>query len=273
MTALLIDAEKCNKCGMCTEECPANLIRIVEEGDIPSWVKGAEPWCINCGHCVAICPPGALELSSMPVDKCIPIAKELQPTPEQIEQFLKSRRVVRAYKEEPVEHERLVKLLDIARYAPSGHNEQPVQWLVIEKREDVEELARITIDWLRELIEKDPDLARKLAAKALVRAWDSGSDRITRRAPHLIIAHAREDLVVHGDCHIALTYLELAAHSMGIGTCWSGYVQLGAIYSPILLQALHLPEGHASYGAMVIGYPKYKFTRIPMRNDAQVTWR
>ena len=76
-----------------------------------------------------------------------------------------------------------------------------------------------------------------------------------------------------GDCHIALTYLELAAYSMGIGACWAGFIQAAATYAQSLFRYLQLPEGHASFGAMMIGYPKYKFTRIPMRNDARVIWR
>ena len=99
MASLLIDERKCNKCGICTEECPANIIRMVEEESLPFWVRGAEGACLNCGHCVAVCPPGALELSSMPLAACIPVKDELQPAQEQIAQFLKSRRVIRSYRE------------------------------------------------------------------------------------------------------------------------------------------------------------------------------
>lgn len=133
MISLFIDSGKCNKCGMCIEECPGDLIRIVEEDALPSWVRGAEFACLNCGHCVAICPTGALELTTMPLARCIPVIEELQPSSDQIEQFLKSRRSIRAYREEPVEREKLTKLIDIARYAPSGHNGQPVRWLVVKR--------------------------------------------------------------------------------------------------------------------------------------------
>jgi nitroreductase len=209
----------------------------------------------------------------MPVEKCVPITKDLISTSEQLEQFLKSRRSIRAYKERPVEHEKLAKVIGIARYAPSGHNSQPVQWLVIEKRENVKKLAQMVVDWLRGLTEKDPTFAEMIRAEALVAAWDLGIDVITRGAPHLVVAHAQKDSVPMGDCHIALTYLELAAHSMGIGACWAGFVQLGATFDPALAQALRLPEDHMSFGAMMIGYPNYKFSHIPMRNDPQITWR
>ena len=207
MSSLSVDAEKCNKCGMCIEECPGDLIKIIGEDALPSWVRGAEIACLNCGHCVALCPTGALQLSSIPLLKCPPVAEELQATPEQLEQFLKSRRSIRAYKEESVDREKLVKLIDIARYAPSGHNGQPVQWLIIEKRDKVRELAQVTIDWLRELIQKEPEIAKSLQAKALVKRWDSRQDAITRGAPHLIFAHARKELGYLNDFNIALTYL------------------------------------------------------------------
>ena len=273
MASLLIDEEKCNKCEICTEECPANLIKVFEEGALPSWVRGAEGACLNCGHCVAVCPTGALELTTMPLSGCVPFVKELEASSVQLEQFLKSRRVIRAYREQSVEHEKLVKLLDIARYAPSGHNDQPVEWLVIEDREKVRQLAQMTVDWLGELPEKNPELARRFVVKAITKAWDSGIDKITRGAPHLIIAHTGKDSIRTNDCYIALTYLELAAYSMGIGACWAGYIQAAAANSESFARAMGIPDGNAMFGGMMIGYPKNKFPRIPVRNDPRVIWR
>ena len=270
--ALKVDSEKCNKCGMCAAECALCIIQIVEKETLPSWTDGAEALCINCGHCVAVCPTGALELTTMPLDKCVPINKDLRTSPDQIEQFMKSRRSIRACKDKPVEHEKLAKLIDIARYAPSGHNQQPVKWLVIEKREDVNSLAQMTIDWLRELPQQNPEFAEMLQAKALCLGWDFGIDVITHGAPHLVFAHVGKESDPLGDCHIALAHLELAAHSMGIAACWAGFIQLAATFDPAFAKELQLPEGNASYGAMMLGYPKYRFSRIPTRNDAQVIW-
>ena len=273
MASLLVDGEKCNKCGMCAAECPMCILQIVEKESLPYWVDGAEPLCINCGHCIAACPTDALELSTMPLDKCVPISKDLTTTPEQLEQFLKSRRSIRAYKDKPVAHEKLAKLIDIARYAPSGHNMQPVQWLIIEKRDDVKHLAQMTIDWIRGLIQNNPAFAEMMHGEELVAGWDSGIDVVARGAPHLVFAHAQKDSVPMGDCHIALTYLELAAHSIGLGACWAGFVQVASTFDPTVTQALQLPEDHLSFGALLIGYPKYRFSHIPARNDAQIIWR
>lgn len=273
MASLLVDSEKCIKCGICAAECPILIIDIEENKTLPFWVDGAGAICINCGHCVAVCPAGALELNTMPLDKCVPIENNLKTTPEQIEQFLKSRRSIRAYKDEPVERQKLAKLIDIARYAPSGHNKQPVHWLVVENKEDVKQIAGLTINWLRELPQKDPRLATLLHAQALITRWDSGIDMIARGAPHLVIAHAPKGSTSMSDCCIALAYLELAAYSMDVGACWAGYIQAGAAYYPPLTQALNFPEGHVSFGVLMAGYPKYTFSHIPARNVARVTWR
>lgn len=273
MPSLLIDGDKCNGCGMCVEECSYWLLQNPDEESPPSWVDGAEALCINCGHCVAVCPSGALELSTMAIEECVPIKKDLKPTSEQLEQFLKSRRSIHAYEEKSIEHEKLAKLIDIARYAPSANNYQPVQWLVIKKREEVKQLAQMAIDWLREVVESDPLFAELMRAKEFIAGWDSGIDVITRGAPHLIVAHAQKDSVPMGDGLIAMTYLELAAYAMGIGACWAGFIQVGSTFDPALAQALRLPEDHLSFGTMIVGYPKYKISRIPKRNEAQVIWR
>jgi hypothetical protein len=36
---------------------------------------------------------------------------------------------------------------------------------------------------------------------------------------------------------------------------------------------MDLPQGHKCFGAVMLGYPKYKYIRIPMRSVPIVTWR
>ena len=179
---------------------------------------------------------------------------------------------MRVYKEQPVEREKLAKLIDIARYAPSGHNGQPVEWLVITDKNEVKQLAELTADWLRWLIKEQPQLASALQAKRVVSGWDSGLDTISRNAPHLIVAHANKDMLAR-DFQIALEYLELAAFSQGLGACWAGYMQGAAAFYPPMVEALKLPEGHQSYGAMLVGYPAHKLARIPLRKKPKIIWR
>jgi nitroreductase len=72
---------------------------------------------------------------------------------------------------------------------------------------------------------------------------------------------------------IALSYLELAAISMGIGSCWAGYFNDAIESWTPMREAISLPEGHISFGAMMLGYPKYKYHRLPLRKEPKITWR
>ena len=47
----------------------------------------------------------------------------------------------------------------------------------------------------------------------------------------------------------------------------------GFAASPDLAEELQLPDGHKSHYAMMLGYPKYRFHRVPKRDPAKVTWR
>ena len=274
MSVFAVDRDKCNSCGMCVLECPRGIIELVEPEALPSHVKGREEVCIICGHCVAVCPRDAITLDTMKPEDCAPVRKDLLPAPEQVEHLLRSRRSVRAYKKKPVPREMLARLIDIARHAPSGHNSQPVQWLVIEDKKDVKRLAGLVADWMRLAIKEMPGIADYLRFDLIVGDWDSGIDRIMRDAPHAIVAHApRDDVMAPQSSAIALTTLELAAYSQGLGACWAGWFHLGTMSYPRMMEALQLPEGHTCLGAMMIGYPRHRFRRIPLRNEPALLWR
>jgi nitroreductase/Pyruvate/2-oxoacid:ferredoxin oxidoreductase delta subunit len=274
MRKFVVNDTKCNRCGLCVLECSPRIIEMKEDDALPSWVEIAEERCIDCGHCVAVCAPGALTLGSMKPDDCTPITRGMLPTAEQVEHFLKSRRSIRTYKEKPVPRETLAKLIDIARYAPSGHNSQPLQWLVIEDSSEVNHLAGLVVDWMRAAVKEMSPIAEFLRFDLIIETWGSGIDRIMRGAPHAIVAHAPADNVfAQQSSSIALTYLELAAYGLGLGACWAGYFQAAASSHPPMQEALRLPEGHVSLGAMMIGYPKHRFSRIPLRKEPPIIWR
>ena len=273
MALFTIDQELCRRDGICVQVCPAKIIEMKSENDFPSLARDAEEICINCGHCASACPHGALSLLAMPLDTLEPVNKDLAISHEQAVHFLKTRRSIRVYKEETLPRETLEHLIRTARYAPTGHNSQTVEWLVIQSPEKVRSLAGMVIDFMRDLIRQEFPLAKEMHMDRVVDAWDQGIDRICRGAPHLIIAHAdKDDRFAAAASTIALTYLELAAFSMGLGACWAGYLQSAAVFSPPLTQALELPENHISFGAMMVGFPKEKYFKIPARNEPRIIW-
>jgi nitroreductase/NAD-dependent dihydropyrimidine dehydrogenase PreA subunit len=273
MSLFQIDESKCKRDGICAKECPARIIELRDKDAFPTPINLAEVNCIQCGHCMAVCPHGALTLNNWSLEEFPIIQKELLPSSDEVRQFLIARRSIRRYKKEVISHKILEELIDLGSYAPTGHNKQQVNWTVFENPEKVKQLVPLVIDWAKLMASKIPDPLIAKGMENLALAWDKGYDPIMREAPHLIMVHAQADLPsIQADCVIALTYLELYAAAKGLGTCWAGYLTAAANVYPPLREALGLPEGHRCFGAVMIGYPQFKYHRSPKRNPPMVSW-
>ncbi len=269
-----IDAKKCKRDGICVAECPLRLLELKETSPTPTPIEGAEQTCIRCGHCVAVCPHGALSLSEMKTGDCPPVKKDMLLNTRQVEHFLRSRRSIRTYLEKEIEPDKLAKLINVARYAPTGSNSQQVKWLVVGSRAGVHKMAGMVVDLIRNMIAEKHPMTERYRMPGMIKAWESGLDPICRGAAGLVITHAPKDyLMAKTDSTIALTFLDLAAPSFGLGTCWAGFFMIAASQWPPLQKALALPEGNDCFGAMMIGYPKYKYHRLPLRKEADISWR
>lgn len=264
MALIRIDRKKCRKDGICAAECPFKLISLSGEGGFPEVNPAAARFCVLCGHCAAVCPQGALSLTGLASEDFLPIGNGTLPDLKKTRQLFTSRRSIRTYTQETIPRETIMQVLDLCRWAPSAKNQQPVRWLVVENHKKVRELAGLVVDWLRTASNYP----------GIVAAWEEGQDMVLRGAPHLLLAHAHEDNHWSAnDCIIALTHFDLAASSCGIGTCWAG-IFMGAVAAghPPLLEALALPEGHKACGAIIFGYPRFPYFRVPPRKEARITW-
>jgi nitroreductase/NAD-dependent dihydropyrimidine dehydrogenase PreA subunit len=268
-----VDPELCKKDGLCVMACGRRLVEMKDADTVPTPVAEADALCINCGHCVAVCPSEAFSHRDIKPDDILPIRKELHINPDQVEQFLHSRRSVRLYRDKPVERDKLNKLIELAGYAPSGHNARCTRFTIAEGPSTVKMLSGIVIDLMRQWIKNSPDMAAQLHLDRIVGFWENGQDPICRSAPHLIIAHASEsEMMGKEDCILALAYLELGAHALGLGATWAGYVMAASQLHPPLVEALNLEEGQKCHGIMMVGHPKVKFKRLPPRSAPPVTW-
>lgn len=274
MELLQIDENKCKKDGLCAAECPTAIIKLKDKESFPRIVAGGDQFCLICGHCVAVCPHGALNHARVSIEDCPPIKKELVITEEQTVQFLRSRRSIRFFKDKPVEKDKIQRLIEIGRYAPTGSNSQLVEWLVLTDPVKIKEMARMTVDWMRSELENNPDSPRASYLPMIIAAWDVGYDAVLRGAPAMVVASTPKE-AGNGmvDLTLALSYLELAAPSMGMGTCWAGLLQGALLAHRPLKAALGIPEGHPHHYPMMLGYPKAKYFRLPERKSPKITWQ
>nr|WP_321468936.1 nitroreductase family protein [uncultured Desulfobulbus sp.] len=272
MELFTIDQQTCRKDGLCALVCPLGIID-GPPGQIPLAVANAEPLCIRCGHCVAICPSASFHHRDMDPALCPPVQPELQLNAAQSEHFLRSRRSIRVYRQQPVERATLQRLIEISSCAPTAINSQGVRWLVLDNRQTLERLAALVIDWMRWLKTEMPDLALSLHVDRVIERWQGGDDGILRHAPVLIVAYGEANSrMAPTSCTIALSYLELAATGLGLGTCWAGYFNAAANTYPPLREALPLSKDQQCYGAMMVGYAKFHYCRLPTRKHPDITW-
>lgn len=269
MGLLTVNQELCVKCGICAEVCPNGIIGMAAEGPEMRYA----PACIACGHCTAVCPHGALDHVKAPLDKQTKLAHYPVLNEEVAGAFLRSRRSIRAYKKDRIDKEKILRLLDIARFAPSGCNSQGLSYIVIENPAKLKQITEKTVEWLEKQLREGAEWAKAFAGVADVYR-KQGIDVILRGAPSLVVATAPRDFLLgHDNARFSLEYVELYATAMGLGTCWAGFVEMaaGSSYQP-LLETMEIQAGFAVAGAMMLGYPKYTYHRLVDRNPLQVTW-
>ncbi len=272
MSFLTIDEEKCKKDGICARTCPGGVISLDGEGGYPVMVPWGESACTRCGHCVAVCPHGALRHRKIPIEGCPEIRNELTISEAQAVQFLRSRRSVRLFQDKPVEKEKVERLIAVAASAPTAGNSQTVEWLVHTDRAKMREIAASAVEWVRKLVASDPSVgATRPYLPRIVTAWDAGRDSVLRDAPVLLVAYAPKEAAFGlVDLTIALSHLDLLAPAMGLGTCWAGLLEGALLSSPPLREMVGIPHGYPFHYPMMLGYPAMKHHRLPPRKAPKI---
>jgi nitroreductase/NAD-dependent dihydropyrimidine dehydrogenase PreA subunit len=270
-TIIKTDENLCIQCGSCIRACPGGLIT---KEEFPVAIPDSWDLCIDCGHCVAICPTGAMHQRAMGPEDCEPIDIHIIPKWDRVQQYLKMRRSVRGYIRKPLEQEKVLQLLDVTRWAPNGANRQIVRWVVVNDPAKVRKMAEMTIDWMKIVKEKKPELYAEANLEVFISAWDGGQDRISRGAPCVIVACApKDERTAPPAAMIAIAYAQVAAAGLGLGATFTGSINTAAQSYPPLMELLDLPEGHVPFGTFVLGYPAEQYHRIPTRKPLEVSWR
>lgn len=156
---------------------------------------------------------------------------------------IKGRRSIRKYKSESIPKELIKKLLDVARWAPSGGNIQPWRFIVIDDKNMLELIRKVSPGYLG-----DSPLAI-LVCSDKEKAYKVGG------------ALGRDYLSI-ADCAMAVQNILLAAYALGLGTCVVKSFSHNAIK-----EILEIPEGIEPELLVIVGYPDQTPTppkRIPL---------
>lgn len=261
-----IDQESCIKCGVCAQDCPVKVIEMVEDA-YPHVADGKAEECIRCQHCFAVCPTAALSILGLDPKESIELKGNL-PSPEQMEALVKGRRSVRKYKQENVDRDVLDRLMEITLNAPTGKNNQDLLLTVVDDIGSMNKLRAATYAAIKEqFVGGVVPEGMEFFASIVDLYYEKGVDILYRGAPHLIVASSPKDgPCPEADCHISLSYFELMAQSMGLGTIWDGFAKwVMTLIAPKLQELIELPEGHIYGYAMAFGNPDVKYFRTVQR--------
>ena len=142
---------------------------------------------------------------------------------------IRKRRSVRSYRKDPVPDEKLKKILEAARLAPSARNSQNWKFVVVRDAARRKELAKAAAD--QYFVGEAPVV---IAAVAL--------------QPEYVMRCEVPAYAV--DLAIAVDHMTLVAVEEGLGTCW-----IGAFYQDEVKRILNIPRGYKVVALLPLGFP------------------
>jgi nitroreductase/NAD-dependent dihydropyrimidine dehydrogenase PreA subunit len=297
MYEVTIDPERCKKDGLCAMICPDAVIQQDEKVTIPKISNEHMERCIACGQCMAICPQGAISHSEFPATTLRAIQFEQMPTPEDVMVLLKTRRSIRAFRDKTLAKDTIETIIDGARFAPSGHNSQSTEFLVVQDRAVLNQVSALVIEYLKFEVNRFANpLFRTLALladreiaesglheipgfKRMIQMFESGADPILHGAPVLLAFHARRTVgFADVNAQLALQNASLVAHSLGIGHFYTGWVlspcraPMARAWNRRIPNLLGIPSDNNLYGALALGYPIPRFKNMIERKSPRIRW-
>jgi nitroreductase/NAD-dependent dihydropyrimidine dehydrogenase PreA subunit len=281
MKPISIDSSKCTICGLCLQQCSSDKI-VKLENKIIITETGR---CIACGHCYAVCPTSAI----VPENRKTPERKKKPDvSPEAMLNILRSRRSHRTYLDKPVEDSEIKKLADFGRYAPTGSNTETVQFLFVKDKAVIKEILKESMNVYKELyrllnnpfvrffgpiFSKRMDVARfQTSLRALMKEYDAGGDPIFFKAPVIAYVYADKDKAStpYDDCCYATYNMILGVETLGLSSCLNTRAVEAVNHSRTLKKMLGFTGRFKVYTCTNVGYPKYSYTNLAFRKDAQI---
>ena len=255
-----VDESKCVKCGACIRDCAVEILEFDPVREFPHVIPGAEDACTRCQHCLAVCPTGAVEIFGRDPEESMPA--DSNPDPEEILSLIANRRSFRSYRHENLDDVTLGKLKDMLKFVPTGVNAHSLYFAFIDDVKVMDEFRDYVSNQIAGMLAGEPD-SPFLARMARYRGqFERGKDVIFRGAPHMLVVAADEKSATPAvDPSIALSYFELYAQSLGVGTVWCGLAQGALNYFPELMRRLKLPEGYRAGYCMLFGPTNLRYRR------------
>jgi len=185
-------------------------------------------------------------------------------------ELVKRRRTSWEFKPDPIPDDMIEKIIDAARYAPSGFNSQPWEFVVIKAQDLRDKIIDIFADHLPSQ-EVKPGMKDPMGFKtAPVFIIVYGDTRVRPFAPPPVRQNDDTWLsVLTSSLAISYQYMHLAAASLGLATKWVSAINMPPIkYKTRML--LGIPEKFMTYDMMALGTTDFKPAVKKMRALSEV---
>jgi nitroreductase len=215
-----------------------------------------------------------------------------------VERVMLQRRSIRKYKKVQVPAHMIRRLLEVARFAPSQGNCQPWKFVVVRDADMIQGMEDFCVGQCRKLSESldyatlpagslkyrvarlkaklfgrlQPNVLHPVPVSALT-SIAQGRFAVFHRAPTLILIlmDKRGVGVPPVDIGICGTNIVLAAHSLGLGTCWVGFSKL-LNESREWCERLGVEDPYELAETIAVGYPVGDTTHMVPRPTHETAW-
>jgi nitroreductase len=254
-----------------------------EKNAVPDVVNA--PYCVKCGHCLMRCPTDAISVPGLPPDQIHDLGR--LPEVEEMANLLRGRRSVRLFSGQKVDRALLGNVISLAAAAPSAHNSQTTEFVVIQNPETIRLVEQYTTEAMQKISNLFHSWFMRSIAKIrlgkqfntalplfdrVIEAQKAGRHRILHEAPALIAFHGQPgNWMSNVNAQLCIENAMLAIHGMGLGGYYCGFVTLMGHRDKRLLELLKIPPDNELFGVLAVGYPKIKLARWVERKP-RVTW-
>lgn len=204
----------------------------------------------------------------------------------EVSEAIRKRVTIRRWKQQPVEKEKIVRVLEAGIRAPSWGNTQPWRFVVVQDRAKIEELAntaggqpqivtapvvilccgvaeafsrKMHRDALKQLIQAgvmdwpDEVLDNVVLGSDIFAPYMSGEQAMTIKASEQIM--------------ISIAFMTLEALNQGLGSCWAG-----ALSPKDVQAAMNLPKGWFVHDFLLLGYPDEEPKPRPRKEFSEIVF-
>ncbi len=203
-----------------------------------------------------------------------------------VSEAIQKRVTIRRWKPVPVEREKIVKVLEAGRRAPSWGNVQPWRYIVIQDKAKIEELAQsgagqphistapvviVCCGLMEAFSRKMHRESLKQLIEAGVMDWPDelldnvvlGSDLFApyRLGEQAMIIKASEQIM------ISVALMSLEAVNQGLGSCWAGAISPKDVH-----EVLSLPKNLFVHDFFLLGYPDENPKPRPRKELSKITF-